>query len=66
MDDTSSDSKASPWSNLKTLLRNGPAAIETADPDLPTLLDIINENHRLFNAMVEAFYGMIYICSWVK
>ena len=63
MDDTSSDSKASPWSNLKTLLRNGPAAIETADPDLPTLLDIIKENHRLFNAMVEAFYGMIYICS---
>ncbi len=48
------------WSNLKTLLSKGPDAI---DIDRANLIGILKENDRLFNAMEDAFDGMIYICS---
>jgi PAS domain S-box-containing protein len=51
------------WSNLKTLLSKGPGAIDAIDVDRPTLFQILKENDRLFNAMIDAFDGMIYICS---
>ncbi len=53
----------SAWPHLKELLRKGPAAFNGCSlQDLP-LWEIICENERLFNAMVDAFEGMIYICS---
>jgi PAS domain S-box-containing protein len=51
------------WSNLKTLLSRGPGAIDTIDIAPQNLIEILKENDRLFNAMVDAFEGMIYICS---
>ena len=52
-----------PWFDLQSLLRKSPQAVDIMGMDDPTLLAILNENHRLFNAMVDAFDGMIYICS---
>jgi PAS domain S-box-containing protein len=51
------------WQNLQMLLRKSPAYIESTGADSRTLLDILKENDSLFNAMVDAFDGMIYICS---
>jgi PAS domain S-box-containing protein len=58
---TNQTSKA--WSNLKVLLRRGPDHIDFTDTDLQILSDTLKENDRLFNAMVDAFDGMIYVCS---
>lgn len=55
--------KNGPWSNLQTILRHGPIAMDGVTPDSNHLLSILDENNRLFNAMVDAFDGMIYICS---
>ncbi len=55
------DNKA--WSNLQTLLTRGPEAIDKLGFGKKALMDILYENDRLFHAMVEAFDGMIYICS---
>ncbi len=62
---SSSIAKPSPsaWKGLKTLLSKGPGAIEGIDIDHRNLVAILKENDRLFNAMVDAFDGMIYICS---
>lgn len=57
------DQKLAPWSNLQTILRHGPDAIEGLKADRDSLLTILDESNRLFNAMVDAFDGMIYICS---
>lgn len=51
------------WSYLKSLLSEGPAYIESIDADEHTLSEILKEKDRLFHAMVDAFDGMIYICS---
>jgi PAS domain S-box-containing protein len=53
----------SPWSNVQLLLTKGPEAIEGLGFNENTLMDIIHENDRLFHAMVDAFDGLIYICS---
>ncbi len=53
----------SAWTNLKTLLSKGPGAIDGIDIDRQNLVAILKENDRLFNAMVDGFDGMIYICS---
>ena len=54
---------SSAWSNLQTLLRKGPEHIQSLGPDADTLLQILRESDKLFHAMVDAFDGMIYICS---
>lgn len=54
--------QVSPWDRLQNLLRKGPAA-DLPGTDLKGLVAILEENDRLFNAMVDAFEGMIYICS---
>jgi PAS domain S-box-containing protein len=60
----SSDNPApNAWVNLKTLLSQGPSAIEAIDIDRHNLIEILKENDRLYNAMEDAFDGMIYICS---
>ncbi len=51
------------WHNLKMLLRKRPAYIESTSADNRIILDVLKESDRLFNAMVDAFDGMIYICS---
>jgi PAS domain S-box-containing protein len=51
------------WQNLQTLLRKGPSYIESMGADIPILLDILKEGKGLFDSMVDAFEGMIYICS---
>ena len=51
------------WQNLQLLLRRGPDYIESTGVDVQTLMDMLQENDSLFNAMVDAFDGMIYICS---
>jgi len=51
------------WQNLQLLLRKSPAYIEATGADSRTLLDVLKESDSLFNAMVDAFDGMIYICS---
>ena len=51
------------WSNLKILLSEGPDRINAINTDLAALSETLIENDRLFNAMVDAFDGMIYICS---
>lgn len=53
----------SAWVHLQTLLRKGPAAIDIEGTAPPRLLAMLEENNRLFNAMVDAFEGLIYICS---
>ncbi len=60
-----STSKPNPnaWHNLQMLLRKSPAYIESTGADTQTLLDILKESDSLFDAMVDAFDGMIYICS---
>ena len=55
--------KNDPWSNLQRLLRKGPAALRGIDSESPILADLIDESHRLWTAMVDAFDGMIYVCS---
>lgn len=57
------DARQSPWSCLKNLLERGIQSIEAVQADNAFLLKILAENNRLFNAMVDAFDGMIYICS---
>jgi PAS domain S-box-containing protein len=52
-----------PWERLQTLLRKGPAASDLAGTDHKSLIAILQENDRLFHAMVDAFEGMIYICA---
>ncbi len=52
-----------PWDYLRFLLRKGSAAEKPAPADQGTLLAMLEENDRLFDAMVDAFDGMIYICS---
>jgi PAS domain S-box-containing protein len=49
------------WPYLKQLLRKGPRALVALEA--PLLREVVSENERLFNAMVEAFDGMIYICA---
>lgn len=51
------------WSNLKAFLSKGPDFIDASDTDRKLLVEILKENDRLFYAMVDAFDGMIYICS---
>ena len=63
MVDMNFDHRPSAWSNLQTLLRKGPEYIESLNLDTDTLLQILRESDRLFHAMVDAFDGMIYICS---
>ncbi|MEJ2037690.1 MAG: PAS domain S-box protein [Desulfosarcinaceae bacterium] len=59
----SSPKAQSPWSHLRSLLRQGTRSIEEMQADSAFLMQLLEENHRLFNAMVDAFDGMIYICS---
>jgi PAS domain S-box-containing protein len=59
----SATSSTNPWAQLQTLLRKGPAAIDILGSTSQNLFAILEENDRLFNAMVDAFDGMIYICS---
>lgn len=59
----SATSSTNPWTQLQTLLRKGPAAIDILGSTSQNLFAILEENDRLFNAMVDAFDGMIYICS---
>lgn len=54
---------SNPWAQLQTLLRKGPAALDILGSNPQSLFAILEENDRLFNAMVDAFDGMIYICS---
>lgn len=63
MRDSAANLKNSPWYNLQILLRKGPAAIESSGADAAALMNILKESDRLFNAMVDGFEGMIYICS---
>lgn len=53
----------SAWERLQTLLRKGPAADDLPGTEPQSPAAISEENARLFNAMVDAFDGMIYICS---
>ena len=53
----------SPWNHLKRLLRQGIGTLAGVQSDSAFLSRILEENNRLFNAMVDAFDGMIYICS---
>ena len=55
--------EASAWPHLKELLRKGPDAFAGCSLQALPLWEIVCENERLFNAMVDAFDGMIYICS---
>lgn len=55
--------EASPWERLQKLLRKGPAATDIDGTTPDTLLEILEENDRLFTSMVDAFDGLIYICS---
>ena len=55
--------EATPWERLQKLLRKGPAATDIDGTSPDTLLEILEENDRLFTSMVDAFDGMIYICS---
>ncbi len=57
------DQNGLPWSNLKALLRQGLPAIEAMLPQDKMIADLLLESERLFDAMVAAFDGMIYICS---
>jgi len=63
MSATSDQLPASAWELLQTLLRKGPAAIDHRVTDSRALIAVLKENDRLFNAMIDAFDGMIYICS---
>ncbi len=54
---------ATAWERLRQLLRKGPAVSDIDGTASETLLAILEENDRLFTAMVDAFDGMIYICS---
>lgn len=63
MDAGTSHPNDSPWTTLKNLLRDGLATIENRLPHSESLSGLIMESERLFEAMVEAFDGMIYICS---
>jgi PAS domain S-box-containing protein len=51
---------SSAWVHLQTLLQNSPADIGT---DSERLLAMLEENDRLFNAMIDAFEGLIYVCT---
>ena len=54
---------SSAWLHLKTLLQKSPFAFDLWEIDPERLLAMLQENNRLFNAMVDAFDGLIYICS---
>ena len=51
------------WQNLQMLLRKGPGQVQSIGETSPALLNILKESDGLFKAMVDAFDGMIYICS---
>lgn len=51
------------WYNLITLLSKGPGYIDATNADQQILSDTLKEYYCLFNAMIDAFDGMIYICS---
>ncbi len=51
------------WSQIKTLLRTGPESIESIELSKEAHQSFLYESHGLFNAIVDAFDGMIYICS---
>lgn len=59
----SSESNHTSWSRIKTLLRAGPESIESIELSKEAHRNFLNESHGLFNAIVDAFDGMIYICS---
>ena len=63
MAEVSISSKNNSWTNLQTLLRFGPKVLSHLDKDAPLLVDLMDESQRLWKAMVDAFDGMIYICS---
>jgi len=63
MDHVPEPGGVTPWSNLQKLLREGSATLKELAPGTSQLADLIDESHRLWKAMVDAFEGMIYICS---
>jgi PAS domain S-box-containing protein len=63
MDAKISIDPTSPWARLQAVLRQGSAAISPWAPDAGSLLALLEENGRLFNTTLEAFDGLIYICS---
>lgn len=63
MGHTESPPQNPPWSKLIRLLRKGSAAIDSELDSGITTTGILQEGNRLFEAMVDAFDGMIYICS---
>ena len=59
----SSEPNRTAWSCIKALLRTGPESVESAGFTIDSYQNFLEESHRLFNAIVDAFDGMIYICS---
>lgn len=59
----SSEPNHTSWSRIKTLLRAGPESIESIELSNEAYQSFLYESHGLFNAIVDAFDGMIYICS---
>jgi PAS domain S-box-containing protein len=55
--------KTSAWSNLQSLLCKGPEHLRSSKADADTMHRMLLEGDRLFHAMMDAFDGMIYICS---
>jgi PAS domain S-box-containing protein len=53
----------SSWSRIKTLLRAGPDSIDSIELQQEAYQNFLRESHGLFNATVDAFDGMIYICA---
>jgi PAS domain S-box-containing protein len=51
------------WSQIKTLLRSSPQSIESVELSKEAHHRLLLESHSLLNAIVDAFDGMIYICS---
>jgi PAS domain S-box-containing protein len=58
-----SESTHTPWSRIKTLLRAGPESIGSIELSKEERQSFLYESHGLFNAIVDAFDGMIYICA---
>jgi PAS domain S-box-containing protein len=54
---------SSAWVHLQTLLHKSPVSIDIGATDPERLAAMLDENNRLFNAMIDAFDGLIYICS---
>ncbi|MBT8340605.1 MAG: PAS domain S-box protein [Desulfatitalea sp.] len=53
----------SPWARLLTLLRQKPSAVDITTTEPHALTAVLEENDRLFKSLLDAFEGMIYICS---